>query len=90
MGNSIKKLKKEINYIFGDVIDEANYKQLEKPDVDDSIIESIIDEAVTAYEDFYEKINAGRKVENAKKYFKELSAELEGKVNELVDKIKAL
>ncbi len=87
---SIKNLKKDINYIFGEVIYEANYKQLLKPDVDDDKVESIIDEAVTAYEDFYKKINAGRKAENKKTYFKNLDEEINQSVKKMLDKIEAL
>jgi len=90
MANSIKDFKKEINYVFGEVIDEANYKQLVNPEVDDDKVEAIIDEAVTAYEDFYEKINAGRKADNKKAYYKELTAEVEKSVKALIDKINAL
>jgi len=87
---SIKDLKKDINYIFGEVIDEANYKQLLKPDVDNDKVEAVIDEAVTAYEDFYEKISAGRKAENKKAYFKNLDEEIRQAVKNLLDKIEAL
>ena len=87
---SIKDLKKDINYIFGEVIDEANYKQLLKPDVDNDKVEAVIDEAVAAYEDFYEKISAGRKAENKKAYFKNLDEEIRQAVKNLLDKIEAL
>ncbi len=90
MGNSIKNLKKEINYIFGEIIDEANYKQLLKPEIDDDKIEQIVDEAVTLYEEFYEKIHSGRKAENKKAYFKQLNEEIENSAKALVDKINAL
>jgi len=87
---SIKKLKKDINYIFGEVIDEVNYKQLLNPDVDNDKAEAIIDEAVAAYEDFYKKINAGRKAENKKAYFKNLDEEINQSVKSLLDKIEDL
>jgi len=90
MGNSIKDLKKEINYIFGEIIDEVNYKQLLKPEISDDTVEAVVDEAVAAYEDFYEKIHAGRKVNNKKTYFKKLNNEIEDTLKKLVDKIKAL
>jgi len=90
MGKSIKDLKKEINYIFGEIIDEANYKQLMKPEIGDETVEAIIDEAVTAYEDFYDKIHAGRKADNKKAYFKKLNTEIEESVKKLVDKINSL
>jgi len=90
MGKSIKDLKKEVNYIFGEVIDEVNYKQLIKPEVDNDSVEAIIDEAVTFYEEFINKINKGRKAENKKQYFKEITNEIEKVVEELVEKINNL
>lgn len=88
--SSIKDLKKEINYLFGEVIDEANYKQLLNPDVDGQQVEAIIEEAVAAYEDFYKQINEGRKAEDKKAYFKNLTKEIEKAADQLVDKINAL
>ncbi|HFX17900.1 MAG TPA: hypothetical protein ENK64_02000 [Flavobacteriales bacterium] len=88
--SSIKDLKKEINYLFGEVIDEANYKQLLNPDVDGQQVEAIIEEAVAAYEDFYKQINEGRKAEDKKAYFKNLTKAIEETADQLVDKINAL
>ena len=90
MANSIKKFKKEINYIFGEVIDEASFKQLVKPEIEDDKIEAIIDEVVATYDDFNDKINAGRKSENKKAYFKQLEEEYEASVKTLIEKINAL
>ncbi len=87
---SIKDLKKDINYIFGEVIDEVNYKQLLKPDVDNDKAETIIEEAVATYEDFYKKIHDGRKAKDKKAYFKKLDEELNQSVKSLLDKIEAL
>ncbi len=88
--SSIKNLKKEINYTFGEVIDEAHFKQLLKPDIADDKVEAIVDEAVTAYENFYDKIHKGRKAENKHTYFKNLTAEINQKLDELIKKIEAL
>ena len=88
--SSIKKLKKDINYIFGEVIDEVNFKQLLKPEVADETVEKLIDEAVAAYEEFYQKIHEGRKAENKKSYFKDLTGEINQAVEKLMDKIEAL
>ncbi len=90
MANSIKEFKKEINYVYGEVIDEASFKQLIKPEIEDDKIDAIIDEAVSAYEDFTDKINAGRKAENKKAYFKELEKEYTKNVDALIEKINAL
>ena len=88
--SSIKKLKKDINYIFGEVIDEINFKQLLNPEVAEEKVEELIDEAVAAYEIFYKKIHAGRKAENVKSYFKNLTGEINEAVEKLMDKIEAL
>jgi len=90
MGKSIKDLKKEINYIFGEIIDEVNYKQLNNPEIEDETVEAIIDEAVASYEDFYDKIHEGRKAGDKKAYFKKLNAEIEESLTKLTDKINAL
>jgi len=90
MANSIKAFKKEINYIFGEVIDEASFKQLIKPEIEDDAIEAIIDETVATYEDFSDKINAGRKAENKKAYYKQLEEEYEASIKGLIEKINAL
>jgi len=90
MANSIKELKKEINYIYGEVIDEASYKQLVKPEIEDDKIDAIIDEAVSAYEDFTDKINVGKKSKDKKTYFKELEKEYTKNIDALVQKINAL
>ncbi len=87
---SIKDFKKEINYIFGEVIDEVLFKKTLKPEIADAKVEEIIDEAVAAYEDLKEKINQGKKAEDKKAFYKELNKEYEETVNALLDKIKAL
>ncbi len=87
---SIKDFKKEINYIFGEVIDEAFFKKLMKPEVEDAKIEAIVDEAVDAYDNFKDKINQGKKAEDKKSFFKTLNKEYVDSVNALLDKIKKL
>ena len=88
--SSIKRLKKDINYIFGDIIDEVNFKQLVKPEITDEQVEKLVDEVVANYESFYQKIHEGRKVANKKEYFKNLTAEINQAVNDLTKKIEAL
>lgn len=82
---SIKNLKKDINYVLGDVIDEC----LSKLTDDTKKSEAIIDEAITVFDDLMAKVNA-KNVENKKAHFKSISAELEAKATELLDKISKL
>lgn len=82
---SIKNLKKDINYVLGDVIDEC----LSKLTNDTKKSEAIVDEAITVFDDLMEKVNA-KGVENKKAHFKAIGAELESKATELLDKVNKL
>ena len=84
---SIKNLKKDINYVLGDVIDYA---------LDVSILknvpekgEAVIDEAIDIFDNLVSKIN-DKKVENKKTHFKAIHQELEIKAKSLVEKINSL
>jgi len=82
---SIKNLKKDINYVLGDVIDEC----LSKLTSDTKKSEAIVDEAITIFDDLTAKVNA-KNVENKKAHFKAINAELESKATDLLDKISKL
>ena len=82
---SIKNLKKDINYVLGDVIDEC----LSKLTNDTKGSEAIVDEAIIVFDDLMAKVNA-KDVENKKAHFKAIGEELESKATELLDKINKL
>jgi hypothetical protein len=84
---SIKNLKKDINYVLGDVIEYA---------MDISILknepvkgDAIIDEAIVTFDGLIEKLNE-KKVENKKAHFRGISADLETNAKALVEKINSL
>jgi ATP adenylyltransferase/5',5'''-P-1,P-4-tetraphosphate phosphorylase II len=81
---SIKNLKKDINYVLGDVIDYALESSILKQDPKKG--EEIIDEAIEAFDALIAKVNA-KEVENKKTHYKAINAELELKSKALVDKI---
>ena len=82
---SIKNLKKDINYVLGDVIDACLMKLTD----DTKASEAIIDETITTFDELIAKVNA-KDVENKKAHFKAISAELESKATELLDKVNKL
>lgn len=82
-------LKKNVNYLFGDLIDECYLWMLINPEKDAAKANEIVDEAVEYYDDVMSKI-ASREIENANKYFNLLNNEVEQRATELVDKINAL
>lgn len=84
---SIKNLKKDVNYVLGDVIEYALDVSILKnaPEKGDAII----DEAIETFDDLVSKINES-KVENKKTHFKGIHQELETKARALVEKINKL
>ena len=82
-------LKKNVNYLFGDLIDECYLWMLINPEKDAAKANEIVDEAVEYYDDVMSRI-ASREIENANKYFSLLNNEVEQRATELVDKINSL
>lgn len=86
---SIKNLKKDINHTLGDLIEECYVWELVNPEADTTNSQAIIDEAVGAFDELLDKVNA-KNVENKKKHFKAINVELEEKAKALVTKINSL
>ena len=84
---SIKNLKKDINYVLGDVIEYALDVSILKnaPEKGDEII----DEAIETFDTLVSKVNNSN-VENKKAHFKAINLELEEKAKGLVEKINSL
>lgn len=84
---SIKNLKKDINYVLGDVItyvmEVAAIKNKPKK------ADEIVDEAVVVYDDLIAKVNA-KNVENKKAHFSDVKNELQTKSEALIEKANAL
>lgn len=75
--------------MFGDIIDAAYIHQMANPKEDPAKSEAIVDEAIKDYDELITKINR-RDVENKKKHFNEIQAELETKAKTLVEKLNSL
>lgn len=86
---SIRILKKDINYVLGDIIEECYTWELLNPKADTKKSEAIIDEAIATFDQLIDKINV-KSVENKKDHFKKIEAELEQKANALIDKVNKL
>ncbi|WP_025743911.1 hypothetical protein [Aquimarina pacifica] len=84
-----RDLKKDINYVLGDIIEEVYLWELQNPEKDNKPGEAIIDEAITSFDAFMERVN-DRKIENASKHFKVLREDLEKTAKALVEKVNAL
>jgi len=86
---SIKNLKKDINYVLGDIIGAVYVWELTNPSKDTKKSEAIIDEAIEVFDKLIAKINL-KDIENSKQHFKAVNQELEDRGRKLIDKINAL
>jgi len=84
-----RELKKDINYVLGDIIEAVYVWELanaQKPTKDS---EAVIDEAIATFDELIARVN-DRSVENKKAHFKAISADLELKGRGLIEKINKL
>lgn len=86
---SKRLLKRDVNYVMGDIIEAAYVHQLANPEQDPKKTEEIVDEAIKDFDVLLAKINQ-KKVENKKEHFKAIEKELETKAQDLVGKINQL
>ena len=82
---SIKNLKKDINYVLGDIIDEC----IVSASGDTKKIEAIVDEAIVVFDELIAKVNA-KNIENKKTHFMAIEDELEKKATKLLTKVNKL
>lgn len=86
---SVKNLKKDINYVLGDIIEAVYVWELTNSDKETKKSEAIIEEAIAVFDELVEKVNQ-KDVENKKKHFKSINVELEEKGSKLIEKVNAL
>ena len=86
---NVRDLKKDINYVLGDIIEAVYVWEFSNTDKDDKKSEAIIDEAIDVFDVLIAKVN-DRKVEDKKTHFKSINKELESKGRALIEKINKL
>ena len=86
---NIKNLKKDINYVLGDIIEAVYVWEYTNTDKDTKKSEAIIDEAIDTFDDLIAKVN-DKSVENKKAHFKAINQELETRGRALIEKINKL
>ena len=85
---NVRDLKKDINYVLGDIIEAVYVWEYSNTDKDTKGSEAIIDEAINTFDELIAKVNA--KSENPKAHFKAINNELETKGRALIEKINGL
>ncbi len=86
---NIRDLKKDINFVLGDIIEAVYVWEYENTDKDTKKSEAIIDEAIETFDNLITKVN-NKSVENKKAHFKAIKDELEDKGRALIDKLNKL
>ncbi|MBD0833041.1 hypothetical protein [Aestuariibaculum sediminum] len=84
-----RDLKKDINYVLGDIIEAVYVWEYANTDKDTKESSAIIDEAIVTFDELIAKVNA-KDIDNAKAHFKSIQNELESRGNELIEKINKL
>lgn len=86
---NVKNLKKDINYVLGDIIEAVYLFELSTSGKPTEATNNIIDEAIVSFDNLIAKVNA-KNVENKKAHFKQINVELEQVANQLIAKINEL
>ena len=86
---SIRDLKKDINFVLGDIIDAVYIWEAINPKEDHTKSEAIIDDAIKTFDELIAKVN-DRKVDNRRSQLKAVSAELEERGKALIDRVNDL
>lgn len=86
---NIRDLKKDINFVLGDIIDAVYVWEAINPKQPTKDGEAIIDDAIATFDSLISKVN-DRKVENRSKNLKEVRTELEEKAGVLIERINKL
>ena len=86
---SIRDLKKDINFVLGDIIEAAYFWEASNPGEDQKQAEAIVDDSIALFDELIAKVN-DQSVENRRKHLKAVSAELEEKATKLAERVNAL
>ncbi|MFI2743115.1 hypothetical protein ACG2LH_10275 [Zhouia sp. PK063] len=86
---SIKNLKKDINYVLGDIIEAVYVWETVNNKTNSEEGNQIIDEAIEVFDELITKVN-DKSVEDRKKHLSQIQNELEEKSKQLVEKLNAL
>jgi len=88
-----RELKRNINGLLGDVIEECYDAFLNNDEINETAVEAIVDEAVDLADDLIAKVNASKKIKNkseVKKHFSEIKVQLGDHVILFIEKLNNL
>jgi hypothetical protein len=88
-----RNIKKDINSVLGNVLEECYSEMLNNPGVKEKEINTIIDEAVDLADDLISRVNGARNIaatKERKKHFNKIADELEDKAIGFIEKLNKL
>ena len=86
---SVKNLKKDINFVLGDIIEAVYIYEMTTTGKPTAASDALIDEAIASFDGLITKVNQ-KKVENKKAHYKQINKDLEVVATQLVEKINKL
>ena len=86
---SVKNLKKEINYVYGDILNIVYVWEMSTTGKPTEASDKLIDEVYETFDALMTKANV-KDVENKKAHFKQIRKEYEAAANQFVAKINEL
>jgi hypothetical protein len=86
---NVRTLKKDINFVFGDIIEAVYVNTIAAGGKATPEGEAIIDEAIATFDSLMKEINA-KGVENTKKHFNAINKKFEETATQLVARINAM
>ncbi|ASO08349.1 hypothetical protein GQ41_0443 [Arenibacter algicola] len=86
---SIKDLKKDINYVLGDIIEAVYLVEASGNKQNSKEGNAIIDNAIEVFDELIAKVNQ-KSVENRPAHLKSVKAELETKAGSLIEQLNKL
>lgn len=85
---SIRDLKKDINFVLGDIIEAVYQWEAASGNKNSQEGSVLVDKAIETFDYLMDKVNA--KAEDKKAHFKSVRSELETKATELVERLNSL
>ncbi|MDD2986252.1 hypothetical protein [Flavobacterium sp.] len=86
---SIKNLKKDINFVMGDIIEAVYIHEMTSTGKPTEQSNALIDEAIATFDTLISKVN-DKKIENRQAHLKQVEKDLETAAIQLVEKVNAL
>jgi hypothetical protein len=88
-----RQIKREINYLLGDVLEECYSEMLNRPDKNEKEIDAIIDDAVDLADDLISRINNLKNIKtrkDMKAHFNNILIDLEDKTSGFIERLNKL